>query len=58
MIYGKKNGGHRAFKRVKSLRSSQSDPWSILRDYEFANSREQLEASAEWLRKAKMSLVL
>ena len=25
MIYGKKNGGHREFKRVKSLRSSQSD---------------------------------
>ena len=25
MIYGKKNGGHRAFKRVKSLQSSQSD---------------------------------
>ena len=25
VIYGKKNGGHRAFKRVKSLRSSQSD---------------------------------
>ena len=25
MIYKKKNGGHRAFKRVKSLRCSQSD---------------------------------
>ena len=32
MIYGKKNGGHQAFKRVKSLRSSQSD-------YLFALSR-------------------
>ena len=28
VIYGKKNGGHRAFKRVKSLRSSQSDVYS------------------------------
>ena len=32
MIYGKKNGGHRAFKRVKSLRSSQRDcPFALSR---------------------------